>query len=332
MQSIGDMAQALVLRTNQVRLRQEMDTLAAEISTGFVKDPAKHLAGDLTSLMAIDRSLQKLETYRVNTAEAALVTGTMQTALDQMQDRTETVAQVLISADLTPSGTLQQTMAEDARAALGQVLSDLNASVAGRFLFSGTATDRAAVQDVDQLMADLSAAVAGQTTLVDIETQLDTWFATAGGFDTTTYQGSATGLAALQLSDSESASVDIRATDPAFRDIVKSLALAALAGDGTLTLTPNVKSDMLSKAGTDLLGAQKPLVELRAGLGALEARVEETATRNAAERTATSLARLDLVGADPYESASRYENIRGQLESLYAITARSQRLSLAEYL
>ena len=77
---------------------------------------------------------------------------------------------------------------------------------------------------------------------------------------------------------------------------------------------------------------QKSIVELRAGLGSLEARIEETSTRNAAEITATSMARLELVGADQYDSASRYENIRGQLESLYAITARSQRLSLAEYL
>ena len=54
MQSVGDMARALVLRTNQVRLREEMDKLAVEVSTGFVTDSAKHLNGDLTSLQEID--------------------------------------------------------------------------------------------------------------------------------------------------------------------------------------------------------------------------------------------------------------------------------------
>jgi flagellar hook-associated protein 3 FlgL len=81
-----------------------------------------------------------------------------------------------------------------------------------------------------------------------------------------------------------------------------------------------------------LLAAQKPIVELRAGLGALEARVEESATRNATQRTALQIAKSELVGADQYETASRYENARSQLESLYAITARSQRLSLSEFL
>ena len=89
---------------------------------------------------------------------------------------------------------------------------------------------------------------------------------------------------------------------------------------------------MLTTAGQDLLGAQQNVVELRAGLGALEARVEETKARNSAEYTSTNIARLDLVGTDQYYTASRYENIRSQLESIYTITARSQRLSLAEYL
>ena len=59
-----------------------------------------------------------------------------------------------------------------------------------------------------------------------------------------------------------------------------------------------------------------------AGLGALEQRIEETATRNSAERTATSLARLELVGTDEFETATRYENTRAQLETLRAAAAR----------
>ena len=41
MQSVGDMARSLVLRTNQVQLRQQMDKLAVEVATGFAKDSAK---------------------------------------------------------------------------------------------------------------------------------------------------------------------------------------------------------------------------------------------------------------------------------------------------
>ncbi|WGW04634.1 flagellin [Tropicibacter oceani] len=332
MDSVGNLARSLVLRTNQVRLREEMDKLAVEVSTGLTKDTGKHLGGDLTGLMAIDRSLSKLDAYRVNTTEAAYLTSTMQTTLDEMQTRTQTLSGTLIAADLTTSGELLSTMSEDAKSAMGQVLNGMNRSVAGRFLFSGTATDRAAVAGLDEMMIELRTAVAGQTDLAGIEAALDVFFDAGGTFETTIYQGSATGLAPMRLSENETASVDIRATDPVFRELLKPLAMAALAADGTLGLDSTVQSELLATAGRDLLGAQKPLVELRAGLGSLEARIEETQTRNSAERTATSLAKLDLVGTDQYETAARYETIRSQLESLYTITARSQRLSLAEYL
>jgi flagellar hook-associated protein 3 FlgL len=332
MEVIGDMARALVLRTNQVRLREEMDQLAVEVATGFVKDPAQHLKGDLTGLLAVDRALSQLDTYRVNTTEATFLSGSMQTALDEIQGRSELLSQSLIAAELTPNAALLNTMSDDAENALSQVMNGLNRSVAGRFLFSGVATDREAVQGSEDLLNDVRIALAGQTDMTGIQTALDTFFGAGGGFETTTYEGSNTGLAALKLSETESANLDIRATDPVFREVLKPMVMAALATDGTLALSQNVQIEMLTTAGKDLLAAQQDVVEVRAGLGALEARVEETRARNSAEYTATSIARLDLVGTDQYHTASRYENIRSQLESLYAITARSQRLSLAEYL
>lgn len=332
MEVIGDMARSLVLRANQFRLREEMDQLAVEVSTGFVRDPAQHLHGDLTGLLAIDRALSQLDTYRVNTTEATFLSGSMQTALNEIQDRSEILSQSLIAAELTPNSALLATMADDAENALDQIMNGLNRSVAGRFLFSGTATDREAVQDAGSLLDDVRTALTGQTTMAGIEGVLDTFFGNGGGYETTTYQGSDTGLAALKLSETESANLDIRATDPVFREVLKPIVMAALATDGTLGFSQDVQIEMLTTAGQDLLGAQQDVVELRAGLGALEARVEETKVRNSAEYTATNIARLDLVGADQYHTASRYENIRTQLESLYAITARSQRLSLAEYL
>ena len=332
MEVVGDMARALVLRVNQVRLREEMDQLAVEVATGFVKDPGQHLDGDLTGLQAIDRSLARLDTYRINTTEAVFLTSSMQTALDEIQTRSAQVSQALIAAELTPNAPLLATMSDDAENALGQVLNALNRSVAGRFLFSGTATDREAVEGVTDVLADARVALTGQTDMAGVEAVLDTFFGTGGAYETATYTGSNTGLAAMRLSETETANVDIRASDQEFREILKPLVMATLATDGVLGFSQELQVDMLTTAGRDLLAAQQTIVELRAGLGALEARIEETETRNSAEVAATSIARLDLVGADQYETAARYENIRTQLEALYAITARAQRMSLAEYL
>ncbi|MAU47024.1 MAG: flagellar biosynthesis protein FlgL [Yangia sp.] len=333
MDTVGDLARTLVLRTHQTRLNQEMDRLGVEIASGFVRDPASHLGGDITGLLAIDRTLAQLETYRVNTTEASFLTGTMQNALEEIQIRAENVSQVLLSVELTPNDEMLNTMSSEAESALNQMLNGLNRSVGGRFLFSGTATDGHAVIDSDTMLNELRTALAGQTDAAGVEAALDAWFDTAGGgFETTGYLGSTTSLAPMRLSKTESANVDIRADDQVFRDTMKALAKAALATDSSLALPENVKIDLIGNAALDLQTAQAHMVELRSGLGALQQRIEETATRNSAERAATTIARVELVGTDQFETATRYENIRAQLESLYAITVRSSRMSLVGFL
>lgn len=333
MDTVGDLARTLLLRTAHTRLNRDLDTLGVEIASGFVRDPAAHLGGDVSGLIAIDRTLAKLETFRLNTSEASHLAGTMQTTLEEIQDRGGTLSQVLVSVELTPNDEMFRTLSENAASALDQMINGLNRSVGGRFLFSGTATDTPPLIDSEEMLSELQALLAGETTVAGIETKLDTWFDTpGGGFETIAYRGSTTSLAPLRLSENESARLDIRADDQVFRETLKSVAKAALAADETLALTAETKTALISHAALELQGAEARMVETRAGLGAVENRIEEATARNSAERTATSMARLELVGADQFETATRYENTRAQLESLYAITVRSSRLSLVEYM
>ncbi|GGG78751.1 flagellar hook protein FlgL [Salipiger pallidus] len=333
MDTVGDLARTLVLRTHQTRLNSELDKLGVEIATGFVRDSAEHLGGDITSLLSIDRSLAKLDAFRLNTSEASFLTSTMQNTLGEIQDRMEHVSGVLVSAELIPNDEMIRTMSEESENALAQTLNGLNRSVAGRFLFSGTATNSPPLIDAETMMSELRTLVSGETTASGIGAQIDAWFETAGGgFETTAYNGSTTSLAPMQLSTSERASIDIRADDMVFRDTLKAFAKASLASDEGLAISTDEKVNLLFGAAIELQSAQGSMVEVRAGLGVLEQRIEEATTRNAAERTATSIARLDLVGIDEFETATRYENTRSQLESLYAITVRSSRMSLVGYL
>ncbi len=333
MDTVGDLARTLVLRSHQTRLNSTMDNLAVEIATGFVTDKASHLGGDITQLLSIDRSLAQLETYRVNTSEATLLTNTMQTTLDEIQTRSELLSQDLMKVELTPTDEMMRTLSTSAESALEQMINGLNRSVGGRFLFSGTATDTPPLAGSDALMAELETVLAGETTADGVDAALDTWFDTAGGgFDTFAYQGSTTSLAPLRLSSTESAQVDIRADDDVFRETLKSVVKAALASNETLGFSTDVKSELISSSALELQSSQARVVELRAGLGALEGRIEETVTRNSSERTSMMIARSELVGTDEFEAATAYENTRSQLEAMYAITSRSSRLSLVGYL
>lgn len=333
MDTVGDLARSLVLSTHHTRLNRELDKLGVEIATGFTRDPARHLQGDVTGLVALDRDLSRIEAFRISTTEAGARAATLQTTLEEIQGRSELLSQVLLSAELTPTQEMRETFSEEARNAMGQVLAGLNRNIGGRFLFSGTANDTPAVAGLEDMLADLRLVLSGQSTAADIGTALDNWFDSAGGgFETSGYLGATDDASPIRIGDGESVALDVRGDDPVFRALLKSVAKAALATDDTLALAAEVQTELLSQAGRELLGHQQGLVELRAGLGAKEARIEEVSTRNAAERTALSMMRVDLVGADSFEAASRYENIRAQLESLYAITARSSQLSLVDFL
>lgn len=332
MDSVGDLARALVLRTNQVRLRNEMDTLAVEVSTGLVKDPAKALGGDISGLTSLNRSLARLDTYRVNTSEAELLTGTMQKSLGIVQERSTELASSLLSAELTPTRAMTNSLAQSARGTLNQAIANLNQSVAGRFLFSGTQTDAPPVADIETFLAEASLAVAGQTTAEDIDAALDGFFATGGGFETAVYQGSNTGLSPFPIGEGDAVNIDFRATDQEMRALLKPMVLASLASDPALALDVSTQVELLTMAGVQSMSAQQEFTNYRARLGAAEGRVEAAEARNSSERSGLSIAKLNLIEADPYATAARFEDVRIQLESIYAITARSQRLSLTQFL
>ena len=72
--------------------------------------------------------------------------------------------------------------------------------------------------------------------------------------------------------------------------------------------------------------------ELTARLGTAEAGISDAALRNDSERSALEAARLGLLSVDPYETAAKMQQTQSQLQTLYSITARMQRLSLVDYL
>lgn len=89
---------------------------------------------------------------------------------------------------------------------------------------------------------------------------------------------------------------------------------------------------MLMSSGEDLLTSQGALTAVRADLGYAESRLDESKVRLSAERASFEMSRNELLGVDPYETATRLEAVQFQLESLYTVTARLSQLSLVRYL
>ncbi len=69
-----------------------------------------------------------------------------------------------------------------------------------------------------------------------------------------------------------------------------------------------------------------------ARVGTTQAQISAAITRNGAEQSALEIAQAGIVSADPYDAATRLEDLQTRIEALYLITARVSRLSLADYI
>jgi flagellar hook-associated protein 3 FlgL len=197
-------------------------------------------------------------------------------------------------------------------------------------VFSGLATDTPPLGSAEDLLSALETAATGATTAGQVAAAVANWFADPAGY-AAFYQGGLA-LTGTPIAPGETAEATTTALDPAIRDTLAGLAMAALVDRGILTGNPEEQARLVERAGQELQGSQDARVTLAARIGSLEARVEAARTRNAAEATALGVLRSEIGSVDPYEAATRLESARAQLESLYLVTARVARLSLVDFL
>ena len=330
--TFGDLAQSFLLQRRSADLRADMTRLNQELVTGQVSDVKSVLAGNVSYLAGIENDLRLLEGYQIAAREAASFAGAMQIALDRVQSAGTGYAQdALIVAQNGPEPVLDQ-LAVDARTELETIISALNTTVGGRAVFGGTATNRSPIADAATLLTELQTAIAAETSVDDIMLAADAWFASPTGFTDTVYTGSDTPLSPFRLADGETVSVSLTADNAALRNVIKSVALSALADGTTLSLSVDQKRELLHRSATDLLGDQDGLTAARAGIGATQERIDQIQTRTNAQSVSLEFAKGALLNADPYETATKLEEVQFQLQSLYTVTARMSDLSLVNFI
>lgn len=330
--STGDLAQNFSLSRQNNAVRQELDRLTQELTSGLVQDVTDQLGGRFSGLAGFEREISLLSTYSNTVAEAQTQATVMQVALDQVQtqfgDLVNTMALSFTAAGLND----QQNVALEARATLNSVLSTLNTTVAGRALFSGTDVATLPLVAEETVLANVQAEIAGLTTAADIMAAADAYFGPGGGFETDIYQGATTDLSEFDLGAGESVNFALRADNEAIRDVLKTTTLSALLTDPGLLLPEDETKILLQSLTEATLRDREGITRLQANLGFAEGRIEAAATRIETETSSMKIARAQLVEADPFQTATELEAVQVRLEMLYTLTARSSRLSLVNFL
>ena len=331
----GDLAQSLLLRRQNNALKAAFNRLTQEMTSGRKSDLAAAVSGDFKVLAGVEHSLAVLQSFKTAASEAQTLASAQQTALETIQTIATDSAPTLTAAGTSGGATHVATSAFDARQKFFSTISAMNVRMGDRYVFSGDATDQKPVLGAQDILDDLSVAIAGQVTASGVAAAVDAWFDApvgGGGFIDMVYGGSSTPLAPFRIGEGEEAALSLTATDPTLRDTLKGLALAAIVAEGALSSDLPGQALLLKTSGQRLMGSGSALATLRAHLGSVEGQIAAVSTRNSAEDAALSIARNQLVAADPYTTANELEAVKTQLETLYALTARLSRLNLADYL
>ena len=329
--SLGDLAHTFILRRQSAESKAQIRDLSAELTTGVALDKGAHLSGNLAPLAGIENTLAQLRGYKTAALELGMTAGAMQIAVETIGVQTSDLSATLLAAASSGSEARIATVAEDAARRLQTTVATLNTRFGDRTLFAGTTPNQPALIDADALLDLVQGVVAGATGVPDAEALVADWFDDPAGFDAQAYLGGAP-QAPVGIASGETARLDLTAADPTVKDMIRSLVMPALMTRGFLAGQPAAQGDLAKRAGEQLLAGQSAWAELAARLGTTEAQIDTAATRNSAETSALEIYRAEMIGVDPFDTATRLEAAQTQLETLFAITARMQRLNLADYL
>ncbi len=332
--SVGDMARGFFLSRQNSVLKTQLNTLAQELSSGKLTDIPKAVSGDLVPLQRLERSINLLSKYTVTNQEAALTMQGAQNSISGLSDMANTLSERFLLAGTTPEATLLRAVGHEAADRLGDAISHLNTQVAGRSVFSGAATDTAAVASADDILLSVKAAITGETTAEGLMAAVSLWFdAPAGGFETSGYTGSDTPMGPTRLSQTQTIGFEVTAADPEIRESLKAITAAALMQDETL-LSGDIeeRSKLASLIGVAFIEAQGTLASLSAKVGVTQARIEEITVENDTQSAMLQQARAEIAEAEPYETATKLQQAETQLQLHYAMTSRLSQLKLVDYL
>lgn len=331
MLSIGDLARSLMLQRASVSARADIDRLSAEVASGQARDPAAALGGNLQPLAAIEAVQGRIAAWQTAARSVGAQLGSLQTALGALEGIAQAQTQALLQAGQSGIGPETTRAAADAFAHLEAMIGIINARAGGESVLAGVRGDGPAVAGADALIAALQPVVAGAASPAAAAAAVAAWFDDPSGFAAQVYQGGAQ-RPPVTVAAGEEVSLPATADHPALRGMLSGLAMAALVDRGLFVGDPAAQRSMLKAAGETLLSNGDARTALAAATGAALGRIDRIMTRHAAEDTALGLARADLIGLDPFATASELEAARVRLETLYTLTARLSGLGLAGWL
>lgn len=280
--------------------------------------------------------------------------GLVKTRLDMSQNVLNSLRangqELLNSLSVAHSGTSDPGIAQGkAEAAMNALISGLNTTVNGEYIFGGINSQVEPVADyygtpqsaARQAVADAfmtrfgipqSAPAAANITAADMQNFLDNEFTAL--FDqaawTSDWSQAASENAKSRISGTETIATGENANAPAIRKLAEAITM--VADLGVKNLNKEAARTIIDTAMKVLGEAMGEMSSAQANLGTAQEMLESANERMSLQADILNKEINALEAVDPYEAATRANMLMSQIETAYALTGRIQRLSLLNYL
>lgn len=295
--SISTSQQSLNMRIIISRQNEELSKLTQETASGIKQDVFAENAGAATKSLQMRSFMASTSAYK---SSNELLEGKLDTTYEALSNLTGEARNFLnlsLAGGITSMN--RDEYSQEAKDTLARMVTALNTTYSGEFLFSGLSTDQKAVE-------------------ID-----------ASG-NSVNYLGDTTGTPSARIDDDVTLNYGIRADDPAFTAIFDALNtvlttdLKALSDADFETMRENVT--------TTLNNGITGLTSLAAGLGNNQSILETKINDQNSRLNIYNNAIAGIETADPEETALRLNQLLNQLEVSYQVTSRLNGMSLLNYL
>lgn len=313
-------------------IKSQADTARTEAVTGRVDDITTEVKGDIGGVHLLKKAVEDAQAYQVSLSLASNRAERTQTILGRMATDSSRIATETLAQLGVGNASSLKTSAAEARASVVSIFSLLNTTEGGRALFGGDVVDQPPLVNAEALLTDVQTIITGAPDAASANVALDFYFNDpAGGFATNIYAGGAGDAPPVEISPGVRINTSVKANAQPIKDLIRGLAVTANyseAPSGNFD-----ERDKLAISAVELtLSAENSFSELRAAIGVVEAQIDASINRHAAEETVLTSLFNSKTLRDPFEAASQLQLLESQLEASYLLTARISRLSLANFL
>ena len=305
--SSNKLVQSTILQTQSRILDSQLQISTLQKSQNYAG-----LADVASQLVTTEASRRKINQYMTEGTNVKLRMDTMLNSIDSLK---KTLGDIQgMTRDIASAGTVPNGVDKDsfANVKMSEIADFLNVSVAGRFLFSGSASNTKPV-----VPGDITTAPANTSTLPAFTTAQEPSFY---------YKGDDTKVKA-RLNDGLDIQYGVTANDPAFEKMVRAVRILR----STPLTDPDIKAKM--QEASDLCGqALTGLQSMELNIGTKEEQLGKTTTTLKNSKNFMDGIVSDLEMSDTTTAVAQLTQDQTQLEASYNVVVKLSDLSLTKFL